>query len=343
MSAPDLSAEQIAAIDRMVDALEQDDLYALLGVHHDADANAIQAAYYGLSRSWHPDRFFRKDLGEYAERIELAFVGITQGYKTLTDPVKRRTYDREHRARIDRQVAQAAEERERAERKARREGRPPPTEPTGAPRRESIRERLARNAERRSPESRAAGERLRRKMMEQVREQVGDRIRKARTMYEAGRADWEAGKVIKAAGSLELAVQYDPDNDEYRELLDQVKVEARKVRILSLIAQGEQAESYQQSKQAIQAYRDAANLGATDGKVYFRLARLVRADEGDDREALRLLREAVHKSPEHPEYRMGLGQLYRELGMKLNARREFQAVLDREPANAEARAALKEL
>ena len=34
--------------------------------------------YYDLSRAWHPDRFFRKDTGDYAIIIENVFVAITE-------------------------------------------------------------------------------------------------------------------------------------------------------------------------------------------------------------------------------------------------------------------------
>lgn len=367
----DLTPAQMEELDRMVECVDQDDLYGLLRVGPDADANAIQKAYYELSRSWHPDRFFRKKLGEYGERLETAFVGVTQAYKTLTDPVKRKNYDREHRARLEKRRTEEQEAEARAERQRRREERkqaeergevstPPRTD--AAPRQRSsvvrsserterrrdrdgpsIRERLAQNSQRRSGSSLGVTDRLRSRMMEQVREQVGERLRKARTFYEAGKADYEGGRILKAASNLKLALEFDPENSEYQDLYEKVEQESRKVRIISLVNQGEQAESYQQVKQAIQAYRDAVELAPTEGKVYFRLARLVRMDEGDDREALRLFREAVLRSPGNTEYRLGLGQLYKELGMRLNARREFQAVLDKDAGNAEARAAMKEL
>ncbi len=341
MASPDLTEEQQQAIDRMYDQVEEQDLYGLLAVDPNADANEIQAAYYALSRNWHPDRFFRKDLGEYAERLEIVFVSITQAYKTLTDPLKRKQFDREDRARKLRQAEERQqEERKEAAARRRAEGGSERSSRRGG---ESVRERLARNAQNRSPASRAVGRRLRQRMEAEVRGRLTEQLRKAKTFYDAGKADFEAGRVMKAAGALELAVQFDPRNEEYRELLEVAKAQARQARIAQLILQGEQAESYQQVKQAIHSYRQAVELGPSDGKVYHRLAHLVRHDESDDREALALFREAVRRSPEIVEYRMSLADLYRELGLRLNARREYQTVLEQDKAHAAAKAALKEL
>ncbi|RME22434.1 MAG: hypothetical protein D6798_15815 [Deltaproteobacteria bacterium] len=338
MPAPDLTPEQQQELDRLYALAEAQDLYGLLGVHVDADANEIQQAYYALSRKWHPDRFFRKDLGEYAERLEIAFVMITQAYKTLTDPMKRRQFNRENQARLERE-AEAA--RARARRQPRQAPPPPPV--TRSDGRESIRDRLARNAEKRSASSIAAGRRIRERMEARVRARLLEQLRKARTFYETGLQDMEAGRVIKAAGAFELACQYDPHNETYRQQLEVAKEQARAARIAQLVVQGEQAESYQQVKQAIHFYRQAVELGPTDGKVYHRLGNLVRLDENDDREALALFRNAVKYSPDVPEFRMSLGELYQELGLRLNARREFQAVLELDPNHEGARAALKSL
>ncbi|MCK6507767.1 hypothetical protein L6R53_31110, partial [Myxococcota bacterium] len=211
----------------------------------------------------------------------------------------------------------------------------------GAARPGSIKERL--DARRKAESTVGAASRVRRHVEEQVRGQVQGQLAKARAFFEQGRADYQAGRVIKAAGALELAVQFDPANDEYRALLETAKRESRGARIGLLIHQGEQAESYQQAKQAIHAYREAVALEPDSGKVYYRLAKLVRREEENDREALNLLRDAVLKDPDVVEYRLALGELYKELGLKLNARREFTEILKRDKGHEGAKAGLKDL
>ncbi len=58
-----------------------------LGVEPDADLRAIKRAYFELSREFHPDRFFRCELGPYTERLSLIFKMIVEAYEVLSDSV----------------------------------------------------------------------------------------------------------------------------------------------------------------------------------------------------------------------------------------------------------------
>ena len=63
------------------------DFYALLGVPPDATTAQIKSAYRKLAKQYHPDV---NDSSDAAER----FREITEAYDTLTDPDRRRRYDR---------------------------------------------------------------------------------------------------------------------------------------------------------------------------------------------------------------------------------------------------------
>src|SRR4051812_49812333 len=63
------------------------DLYAVLGVSRDADADAIKKAYRRLARQLHPD--VNPD-PETQER----FKEVSRAYEVLSDPQKRAAYDR---------------------------------------------------------------------------------------------------------------------------------------------------------------------------------------------------------------------------------------------------------
>ncbi len=60
--------------------------HELLGVKEDADAKEIKRAYFKLSREFHPDRFFRRRIGHYVERLERIFKKVLEGYEILSDP-----------------------------------------------------------------------------------------------------------------------------------------------------------------------------------------------------------------------------------------------------------------
>jgi curved DNA-binding protein len=66
----------------------QRDYYAILGVPRDATIQEIQRAYRRLAHRYHPDVSHDPD----AERT---FKQITQAYRVLADPARRRQYDRE--------------------------------------------------------------------------------------------------------------------------------------------------------------------------------------------------------------------------------------------------------
>ncbi len=101
MSELDLTPEEQATLDRLYTISEEGTLYELLDVAPDADRKEIQAAFYELSRSWHPDRFFRKETGDYADKIEMVFVAITEAWRTLGSDASRYSYDLAKRSLID--------------------------------------------------------------------------------------------------------------------------------------------------------------------------------------------------------------------------------------------------
>ncbi len=104
---PDLSPEDQAALAEAVDiddetkravlaahaTLERLDHYALLGAERAADRKAIKRAYYELAGKFHPDKYFRKNLGSFKPRMEAIFTRVTLAHDVLSDREKRAEYD----------------------------------------------------------------------------------------------------------------------------------------------------------------------------------------------------------------------------------------------------------
>jgi len=59
------------------------DLYAVLGIDHDATSEQIKKAYKKLANKYHPDKGGDEEM----------FKRINQAYETLIDPLKRQSYD----------------------------------------------------------------------------------------------------------------------------------------------------------------------------------------------------------------------------------------------------------
>jgi DnaJ-class molecular chaperone len=60
--------------------------YVVLGIDEDADRETIRSAFRGLVRRYHPDA----GAGSSPD----AFLRVVEAYETLTDPQRRRVYDR---------------------------------------------------------------------------------------------------------------------------------------------------------------------------------------------------------------------------------------------------------
>ena len=66
----------------------------LLGVGAGVDAKAIKRAYFQLSKEYHPDRYYRREIGPYAEKLDRIFKKIVEAYELLMDPNTRAELER---------------------------------------------------------------------------------------------------------------------------------------------------------------------------------------------------------------------------------------------------------
>ena len=107
--------EEVGRIIELYERLNRTDHYTLLGVSATADVKEIKRAYFALAKQHHPDRFFRKDVGAIAPKVEAIFRALTIALDTLTIAESRSGYDAYLRealkTRIYRRNAQAFEGR----------------------------------------------------------------------------------------------------------------------------------------------------------------------------------------------------------------------------------------
>ncbi len=73
--------------------LDECDYYELLEIGRDADKGEIKSAFYRLAPEFHPDKYFRKNLGDYKRKFEAIFARLTQAYDTLRARKRRQRYD----------------------------------------------------------------------------------------------------------------------------------------------------------------------------------------------------------------------------------------------------------
>lgn len=77
----DAARRRVLALMRLLDT---HDPHALLGVAPGADARTLKRAYFQLSKEVHPDRYYGKRLGSFAERLSRVFEATSRAYATLT-------------------------------------------------------------------------------------------------------------------------------------------------------------------------------------------------------------------------------------------------------------------
>jgi curved DNA-binding protein CbpA len=90
---PDLNDEQKRRILHVEANLAFWNHYKLLGLRRTASAEEIKSAYFKLSREFHPDTFFRKNIGRYAERVDRIFRALKTAHDVLSKPGTREAYD----------------------------------------------------------------------------------------------------------------------------------------------------------------------------------------------------------------------------------------------------------
>ena len=89
----ELSPEKRQRILDLFHKLEDLSHYELLGIGEQAEKKQIKSAYYALAPEFHPDTYFRKQLGSYKQKIEVIFNRITLAHDVLTSKSKRVEYD----------------------------------------------------------------------------------------------------------------------------------------------------------------------------------------------------------------------------------------------------------
>ncbi|MDJ0789054.1 MAG: DnaJ domain-containing protein [Myxococcota bacterium] len=279
--------------------------HQILGVDIDADARAVKKSYFALSKVFHPDRYFRRNLGPYEALIDRCFKRILEAYELLSDPIARKE--------VQREAKEAA--RSQADAKASESAQTLRKDPA----------RMRRRLDQLSGQGRLRGERK----------------RKAKTFFESGMAAFAKEKWLEAAGGVRLAIAFDPKNEVFRERFAEVQRKAHEELSKVAVARAEAALSLGDYGEAMTHFTDAVNYRPADAELQIRAARVAWQGVGELRAAKEMAMSACELEPENGGYHRTLGQIYAAAGLDSNARRELKRALELDPGDGEARIALK--
>jgi tetratricopeptide (TPR) repeat protein len=148
---------------------------------------------------------------------------------------------------------------------------------------------------------------------------------------------------LEAAGSVRLAIAFDPDNEAYRGSFSDVQRRAHEERARALRKEADSCYELGDYHEALRLYEEALHYRAFDAELSHKTGRLAWKLGTDLRKAKEYAMAACELAPDQPAYRRTLGQIYKAAGLAANARRELQAALRLDPNDAEARQELKTL
>jgi curved DNA-binding protein CbpA len=280
--------------------------YEMLQVARRAEPKEIKRAYFKVSREFHPDSFFRKNLGSYKQKIEAIFKRISQAYEVLGNEQKREAYDKTL-----------------------------PYEPTP----EEIEEKRQVALQ----QDRAKKLRMERRQRLLKRSPVVARRGQARKHYEDAKSWFEQKEYSKAANSIRLALTLDPNNEDFKKVLEEVAPRADEIRAENDFRRGRMEESMGRIEEAISAYLHSIEANPNDARALHRVAALLLEMRRDLRQALTFSRKANQLEQDNPEYLLTLAMLYTELNMKKNAIREYTRYLVLNPLDERSEEVLSEL
>lgn len=312
------------------------DYHELLGVARDADPKDIKKAYFKLSKEFHPDRYFRKEIGGFSERLHSIFKRVLEAYEILSDPTLRAEMQKSLAA-----AAAADAEKAEQQRVAEAKANPGPARPTGPqkpgaappPPRELTKIELLRT-------------RMRFKLPPGL---LTQRQQKAREFYEASRSSENMQQWVDAAQTRKLAMAFDPFKDEYRTGFGELQAKAAETKAERLMKEAATAESPVRGpgsgnpvKEALRLYEEALLYRPHHAELNDKVANCA-LELGQLDKALECAETAIERCPDMPAYRVTAAKVHSAKGHRGFAVREAEQALKLDRGDDEAAKLLKRL
>ncbi len=87
-----ISPEFQAEIQTLARKLPSLDYFELLGIERDAENDGVRDGFVRLSKTYHPDRYFRLELGPYQDLLKEIYKRVVEAHEVLRDPKLRSEY-----------------------------------------------------------------------------------------------------------------------------------------------------------------------------------------------------------------------------------------------------------
>jgi curved DNA-binding protein CbpA len=256
----DLDVELQREILRFEARLPEASHHEILGVGRQSDAREIKLAYFQLSKRFHPDRYFRRNIGSFSARLDRIFRHVALAYELLSDPTTR--------AEIERGMAA-----------------PPPATPaaevgsyrTAAGSRETVAEPSAPPTSGYRAPSRMENLARLRDSFKMPAKMLAERRFRARQFHDSARVAAHEKRWLEAAASARLAIAFDPFAPGYQQHFASIQADVHAARAGELLAQADGSEA---KADALRLLEEAVHYRPADAALQARAAR-VALEAGD--------------------------------------------------------------
>jgi tetratricopeptide (TPR) repeat protein len=308
--------------------------HELLGVPVGADPKVVKRAYFKLSKEFHPDRYFRKQIGPYNRRLERIFKKILEAHEILSDPELCQVENQP-----DATIPEAVDPIVTATATATRNGGPTaPAQAVGAP--VPVEGRGAESEPR--PESKPLSklDRLRQRMPFKI-DHAAMAARRARALeiFRAAESSLEAGRLNEAEAGIRIAITFDPARAEFKEALGALRIRAAGDRATKLLATPSDKMSDNEPRDALQLIEDVLPYRPHDPELNVRAAEVC-LQLGRNDEAVEYAQTLLEGAPEIASHHSLLGRIERARGDLKAAKKAYEEALELDPDDLDARRAI---
>ncbi|HVO29289.1 MAG TPA: DnaJ domain-containing protein, partial [bacterium] len=330
---------------------QAENLYQVFQIPVGADVKSVKRQYRQLAMEFHPDKFFRKEIGGYRQKIEMAWKRVQEGYELLTNPDKKEAYDKEVLARQKARPAppppaQSAPPPNPNGSGAPAKFAPPPPPPSKAPAGQSTAapeippwEAKSSPAKPPEPPRPRVASTAERKLFAEVQE----RIAKARRHFEQAKKEFAEKKWSNADTNIKLALQYDPKNEEYKTWFEGSRQAVEEGIVTGLLSKAEMAEASSDLKFAAESYEKALALFPDNAEVNLAYGKLVSFRGDNPRKAKECLQKGLLAHPNDLGGLLAMCKTMRTMGMAKNAQRYIDKAKEIAPKDPRVLEELKEL
>jgi curved DNA-binding protein CbpA len=366
----DLDHQKKKKILDLYNALDERTHYELLGVTADADKRAIKTAYYALAPEYHPDKYFRKRLGSYKNKIEAIFVRLTLAHDVLTSKQRRLEYDAylEQTRRNKTMAALLEHDPSDVPAVVAASEDPPPSGPPTSPARstgdselgpESVRMRrdpfarkpvappLRRPEGSASPSVAPTTPPAPTSSLDPFRRYDSTRSEARRLQLEryllAAKVAMDRRDMAAAANAYRLASALAPEDTELARKAAEVQQQAAAELSEGFLKQAEYEAGQGRWAEAALSYANVCRGRPDDPKPHERVAYCTLKTGQNTRRAIDFARRAVKLSPQGADYRLTLARAYMAAGLETSARVEMERAAELAPNDARMKEAIAQL